>query len=163
MIKAMKKDRMSELTYLANFLEFKKSTYNGIQCLIRDNIIIAPSIGQILKIGGTENTVLYIFDNSTYDFRAMTSLIQKHLVPTKHIDPTKPNYVVGYSENFHDDITIGSIRNSVDIYVLAVDAGDAMEQSRTILEKNIKNHSDYVKTSINPIEFYTFKKDKHLS
>jgi hypothetical protein len=87
----------------------------------------------------------------------------KHFKETPEIVRTKPNYVVNYCEHFHDDITIGSIRNSVDIYVLAVDAGDAMEQSRTILEKNIKNHSDYVKTSINPIEFYTFKKDKHLS
>ena len=69
----------------------------------------------------------------------------------------KPNYIVTYSEHFQDEVVIGSVKRNVDIYVFSTDIENAEEQADILLKEKIQNHSDYVRTSINPIEFYTFE------
>ena len=69
----------------------------------------------------------------------------------------KPNYMVTYSEHFQDEVIIGSVKRSVDIYVFSTDIENAKKQADILLKEKIQNHSDYVCTSANPIEFYTFK------
>ena len=69
----------------------------------------------------------------------------------------KPNYMVTYSEHFQDEIIIGSVKRNIDIYVFSTDIENAEEQADILLKEKIENHSDYVRTSINPIEFYTFE------
>ena len=69
----------------------------------------------------------------------------------------KPNYMVTYSEHFQDEIIIGSVKRNVNIYVFSADIENAEEQADILLKEKIENHLDYVRTSINPIEFYTFE------
>ena len=65
--------------------------------------------------------------------------------------------MVTYSEHFQDEIIIGSVKRNIDIYVFSTDIENAEEQADILLKEKIENHSDYVRTSINPIEFYTFE------